>query len=143
MAEKSAWRKGQSVESYHYNDTPAMKLTRPRQKRGTKRHGERISFIEGVQTGNPDWECDTMTIRLRQTPYGQVNGELYIEMLSFDCVDSTNATDKVYPTSSIALDEIGARSLINKLSMFFDMGYRVPPIQRRRDVTERPLRKTK
>lgn len=81
----------------------------------------RVSYIDGIQTGNPDWECDTMTLRVRQTPYGIVNGELYLEMLSFDSIEGESAIDKVYPASSIALDERGARKLINALSLAFDI----------------------
>ena len=110
-----------------YNDMPTMELTRP----GKDRLRERIFFIDGIQTSEPKWECDTMTLRLRQTPHGIVNGELYLEMVSFDHVESSQRElDKVYPSSSIALDEIGARRLINELSAAFRMGYKVPIKQR-------------
>ena len=71
-----------------------------------------------------------MTIRVRHTPYGKVNGEIYLETLPFDGADLDIPMDKIRPTSSIALDEIGARQLINQLSEAFNLGDKLPVNQR-------------
>lgn len=81
---------------------------------------KRNTYVEGIQTGERDVTADIAVMRISQTPYGMVNGEVHLETFSFAKVDGSELDD-LKPTSRMTLDTIGARKLINELCIAFNL----------------------
>ncbi|MEE8115074.1 MAG: hypothetical protein V3T23_12065 [Nitrososphaerales archaeon] len=80
------------------------------------------SFIDGIQTGSPSTYSDVAVISVRQTVYGMVNGEAYLDAYLYESLEEDNKPiENREPDYRFALDHIGARRLINELALAFNL----------------------
>lgn len=93
--------------------------------------------IEAVQTGEPDKETNVGMLRVTQTDYGERSHEVYVEAFSYDELEEAYSENRINPTWTAALDELGARRLIIALSLAFNMDLKVPLPKHRRVLRER------
>lgn len=85
----------------------------------------KTSFIEGIQTGADRLFTDISVLGIHQTEYGRINGEVYLETYSYASLEEEQTIESRAPDGRMALDQIGARKLINVLSSAFKVGVQV------------------